>query len=126
MPSARTRIMRFVVPGIFLFVLGVGNILVGTFKGNQYEQVLAELASAGELPALADASPLRRIQLATQTVSRLYQRQDKARAKLDFYRLVASGGRVFVALSFIFLLIGLVRYIKGLSRHAAPAANERF
>jgi hypothetical protein len=104
--------MKFVVPGIFLLILGIGNISVGTFKGDQYEQVLADLSAQEPTIGAADASPLRRIQLATQAASRLYQRQEKAQAKLDFYNLVATGGQVFVALSLIFFAAGLVRYIQ--------------
>ena len=112
MPSARSRIMKLVLPGVFLLVLGIGNISVGTFKGEQYEQVLQELSTTEPGPSLANASPLRRIQLATQTASRLYQRQDKARAKRDFYRLVASGGKVFVIISLLFLSLGALRYVR--------------
>lgn len=112
MPSNRSRVMKFIVPGLFLLVLGIGNISVGTFKGDQYEQVLAELSAQESTLGAANASPLRRIQLATQAASRLYQRQERAQAKLDFYNLVATGGKVFAALSLVFLFAGLLRYFQ--------------
>lgn len=94
-------------------MLGIGNLSVGFFKGQQYERVLQELAGLEPTPGLVNASPLRRIQLAKQTANRTYQRQQKAQARLDLYRLVTFGGKVFVTLSIIFLFSGsLVRYFQ--------------
>lgn len=114
--------MQLLLPGLFLLILGAGNIAVGLYKSNQYKLVLDEL-SADSTPVLVNASPLRRIQLAEQTASRLYQRKNKARARLDFYELITFGGQVFVALSLIFLTASSgLKYLRG--RSSEPKLDE--
>lgn len=108
MDFSQIKPIKLIVPGLFLLVLGIGNISVGIFKGNQYDLVLEELAHHKPSPALVNASPLRRIQVARTTASRIHQRQQKAGARRHFYRLVTFGGKVFVSLSIIFLLLALL------------------
>ena len=99
--------MKFFLPGVFLLVLGAGNITVGEFKGRQYEQVLEELSGLQLPPQLINVSPLRRIQMESET-DRLFQRQKNAEARRDFYKLVSFGGRVFIAMSVVLLSLGAV------------------
>ena len=106
MSSGKFKSMRFILPGIFLLVLGAGNIGVGVFKGKQYEEVLQELSVLRPSPALVTSSPLKRIQVAKQTATRLHQRESKARARIDFYHLVEYGGKVFITLSMFLLFFG--------------------
>jgi hypothetical protein len=96
------------LPGIFLLSLGIGNIAVGWYKAEQYEQVLIELSDTRS-PPLINASPLRRIQLANKTLQRSYQRQVKSQARLDFYRLVTYGGEIFVCISLLVIVYAFVR-----------------
>lgn len=99
--------MKLLIPGLFLLVLGIGNISVGTFKGRQYQEVLDELSVLEPTPGLENASPLRRVQLAKQTETRLYQRQNKAENRLDFYQLVRFGGKVFMVIGALLTIAGL-------------------
>ena len=112
--------MTFLLPGLFLLLLGAGNIVVGNYKAEQYKQVVANLGSPELPPVLQKASPLRRIRIAKLTESRTYQRRKTAVARLDFYLLVTFGGQVFASLSLPFLLVGLAIRILG-DREPLPA-----
>ncbi len=123
--------MKLILPGVFLLLLGVGNIWVGSYKADQYREVIEELSLLQPTPGLEGASTLRRIQLAEEVSSRHYERLAKARARLDFYQLVTYGGKVFVGLSAVFLLGGMMlSYLQQLSARtpyqtqATPYANE--
>jgi len=111
------------VPAIFLLVLGFGNISVGSFKVEQYQQVLAELSSLPSAPKLSNASPLSRIQVADKVADRRYQRQKKAKARLEYYNLVIFGGQIFVGagvLLFVFAAMsGLLRSSQSRSKPVA-------
>ncbi len=113
MTKFKVRPMTFLLPGLFLLLLGVGNIVVGNYKVEQYKQVVANLGTLELPPVLQKASPLRRIQLAKLTESRTYQRRKTAVARLDFYHLVSFGGQVFASLSLPFLLIGVLIRLLG-------------
>lgn len=90
------------VPGVFLLLLGIGNICVGHMRGQQYERVLEQLTDPST--AEAGSSPLVRIQRSHLPNEKQYQRLSRARAKRDFYMLVASGGKAFLAMSAVLLL----------------------
>lgn len=101
--------ITFILPGIFLLILGIGNLIVGHFKGSQYEKVLLELSVEKSGTALLNnASPMRRIQYEKTTTNRLDERQNKARARKDFYILVSLGGKLFVGLALLLFSIGLI------------------
>lgn len=100
------------MPGIFLLILGIGNLSVGLYKGSQYEDVLLELSAEKSGTALlSNASPMRRIQYEKTTTNRLDERQNKAKARKDFYTLVSLGGKLFIALAFVLFSIGLLAKI---------------
>lgn len=108
--------ITFILPGIFLLILGIGNLIVGHFKGSQYDKVILELSvekSGTEL--LHNASPMRRIQYEKTTANRLDERQNKAKARKDFYTLVSLGGKLFVALALVFFSFGLIVEISSIS-----------
>lgn len=96
---------QFVLPGIFLLILGLGNIGVGTFKEEQYDEVLAELSEPSQSQSI-EMTPLKRIQSSEQIAVRAYQRKKAALGRRDFYRLVAFGGRGMVVISLVLLLAG--------------------
>ena len=100
--------MKYVLPGLFLLALGLGNLSVGHFKRLQYEEVLQELSTLELSPKLDNSSPLARIQVAHTTATRVYQRKAKARARRDFYELVLFGGKLFLLLGSVSLCLGAV------------------
>ncbi len=107
------RPMKFLLPGLFLLVLGLGNILVGSFKEHQYLEVYQELSVLEPAPDTARNSALGRIHTAKQTNDRFYRRQAEASDRRTLYRLVHFGGRVFVTLSALLLfLAGVCRLLE--------------
>ena len=92
------------LPGIFLFVLGVGNISVGLYKGRQYEQVLGELAGFQPSQAKVKNSVLSRLYSSTSSFDLLAQRRQRVQSRLEFYRFTVSGGKVILSLSTLFIL----------------------
>jgi len=97
--------------GLFLVLLGFGNWYTGKDKSVEYVEILA----AGKIPALAEdfedfpelsghttatlLSPLQRGSDAHTSVT----------AKLDFYQVVQSGGRLLVLLGLFCTAAGLIR-----------------
>jgi hypothetical protein len=116
MNIAQIKPMKFLLPGIFLLALGLGNLSVGAFKGRQYEEVLAELSVMEPTSELVNASPLSRVQLAKTTADRLSERQRKARARRDLYELVSFGGKVLVSISVVLLACGLLLHYRRIIR----------
>lgn len=97
------------MPAIFLLILGIGNLSVGLYKASQYKNLLLELSNEKpKTKLLANASPLTRIEYEKTSSNRLYKRQAHAKQKLNFYRLVSFGGRLFIALGFILFSLGLI------------------
>lgn len=98
----------FILPGLFLFTLGLGNIGVGSYKADQYQQVVSELELRAPLSSsLVNSSPLRRIKLAEASAHRIFQRRNEAQNRIAFYNLVSFGGKVFILLGLCFLLLGI-------------------
>ena len=100
------RPTKFLIPGVFLIILGLGNIAAGISKVHQHELVLKELEIQQPLASnIENSSPLRRLQLAEQTAQRIIQRQTEAEDRKAFYNLVAFGGKVFTAIGTILILL---------------------
>ena len=101
---------KFLLPGFFLLTLGVGNISVGTYKSQQYEEVLADLerlARSSHSKDILSVSPLRRIQLEKTASMRTFQRETQARSRRDLYQMVIFGGKVFLGISSFLLCFSL-------------------
>jgi len=84
--------------GFLLIVLGFGNWYTGRDKAREYEKLLA----AGDLPtSVEDVEEFRELTPRTNaTLLRTFQHgtdeSTLAHAKLDFYQVVQSGGRILV------------------------------
>jgi hypothetical protein len=96
--------------GLLLVILGGGNWWTGYVRGREYEVLLA----AGPLPAnFADFDEFRELTPRTNaTLLRPIQRGNDestfANAKLDFYKVVQSGGRVLVLAGLFCAAAGLI------------------
>ena len=101
------------IPGIFMAVLGIGNILLGSFKYEQYEEVLltnqAELLNSNfqQTNNFSKLSPLQKLKNTENSSSRLLALVRKAEARRDLYSLVIYGGKVFLIFS-ILLIVGAI------------------
>ena len=108
------RPMFFFLPGLFLFLLGLGNVWVGGVKEREYTAVLQELealAAAQPETKLLHASPLKRVQIALNSAERTYHRREKVLARLNFYEMVIYGGRFFVLVGALFILAAITTRI---------------
>jgi len=113
MNSEPFKIAKITVPGLFLLVLGLGNILVGSYKANQYQLVVSELSQMEEPSKLVNASLLKRIELDQAKSARIEDRREKATGRLDFYNLVSFGGKVMLSISGLLLSLGLLLRLVG-------------
>lgn len=107
------RPRRFLLPALFLLVLGTGNIYVGMYKEMQYKQVYEELSVLGPSPDIDDSSALTRLESFRQTNQRYAERQLEAKDRLQHYRLVTFGGKAFIAMSIVLLSAALLFQITG-------------
>lgn len=107
----RKRFSPLLLVGVLLIILGIGNWYTGISKGAEHEEMLAAsnipppAAGFEDFPELnahttaALLGPLRRGS----------DRQTLIRTKLDFYRVVQSGGRLLTILGLLCGVAGLVR-----------------
>jgi hypothetical protein len=102
--AVQIRPLKFFLPAAFLFVLGLGNILVGHYKEWQYTQVYEELSVQTPTPKLP--SVVGRIQAVPQVQDRHMLRQIEANERRNLYRLVAFGGKAFMSFSIVLLSLG--------------------
>ena len=108
LPVHFPRPMKFFLPALFLFVLGLGNILVGYYKELQYTQVYKELSESAPMPIIPSA--ISRIQAVPLAQDRHVRRQMEANERRNLYRLVGFGGKAFMCLSVVlFSLAALCR-----------------
>ncbi len=100
---------RFLVPCFFLLALGIGNLWVGQFKYEQYDEIVKELEGRLKTVNPEDRlSPLQRLKFTIDSPPRLLAQEKKAQARRDFYQVVQFGGRVFIALGGIYFLAFLL------------------
>lgn len=92
--------------GIFSACLGLGNIIVGTHKGQQYEGVYNEIAAlAPNSPEfLANNSPLTKLKYSHQHLDRIKEKQKKAMKRRDLYRTVTFGGKTLLSIGLILIV----------------------
>ena len=87
------------VAGILFMLLGLGNWITGTIRTAEHEQRM-EAAVHGEQPS--DVPTGEELEL--------------ARVRMDFYHVVASGGRLMTALGFLISTFGLARSLRPQAR----------
>jgi hypothetical protein len=102
------------VTGTILVILGIGNYVAGTYKTAHYQEVLTDM-----VPQTYITSPFFLREAGRPFPSDAWDRWEIARAKLDFYRVVQSGGRLMTALGTICTLLALLR----LRHHNFPVAE---
>ena len=102
------------VAGIALTVLGAGNWFFGTVRALPYQDYLAEnpgpRRAAGSLKAALLEPP-----------DEERERRDIAYAKLDFYGLVESGGRIMIVVG---VLLGALGWTRRTRRRVLGDARE--
>jgi hypothetical protein len=95
------RPVTFWLPGIFLLLLGFGNTYVGVMKVDQFDEMIEELTSADQYKREVSSSPLMRMQMARRLSDKGYDRYATYEERRRFYKTVAFGGKVVMALSIL-------------------------
>lgn len=90
-----------IVAGLVLMALGAGNWITGTIRLREHEEV------ATALPAPADTAPR-----SGSNDAPTEEEVEIARLRMDFYHVVASGGRLMTAGGFVLLTFGLARRLR--------------
>lgn len=96
--------------GLLLVILGFGNWYTGRAKGHEYELLLA----AGHLPAnIADFEEFHELSTRTNAtllnpIQRGSDESTFVNAKLDFYKVVQSGGRILILVGLFCAAAGLI------------------
>lgn len=102
------------VVGFMLFILGIGNWVVGAVQITKYQGLLHKTAQTGledsyrsfqELDHQKNEEVLRRI-------NEDREKYNAARVKLDFYYVVVSGGRLLFLLGSLLTFFALIRAIR--------------
>jgi len=94
---------RLLVTGITLLCLGIGNWVVGNHKVIHYQSILIHTFPVAVLepPLLAKGT----WKLPTEEG----ERANIARAKVDFYHVVVSGGRLLASIGILCTIAALIR-----------------
>jgi uncharacterized membrane protein YczE len=105
------------VTGVMLIVLGCGNYLAAAFKVEHYQETMAEIAP--EIHTTASFLPHDELHY---SLSDARERWEIARAKLDFYYVVLSTGRLMISIGTVCTVIALVRLRRQYTRLARITA----
>jgi len=92
------------VAGVTLIVLGCGNYLAAAFKVERYQETMAEIAP--EIRTTASFLPHEELHYSPSDAR---ERWEIARAKLDFYHVVLSIGRLLISIGTVCTAIALIR-----------------
>lgn len=98
--------------GLILLAVGIGNWYTGRSKSVEYEQILASGNRPAPVEDFADFDELTAGTTAT-LLSNLRRGTDEytlVNSKLDFYKLVQSGGRLFILVGLFCSAAGLIRF----------------
>ena len=94
---------RFFIFGVAFLVLGAGNTFVGTRKVSEYQTLVAEGRARGYFP---DTKPSERL---VRPLDEHGERYNIARAKVDLYHVVLSGGLLMTGIGLILTIAAWVR-----------------
>lgn len=98
--------------GLVLLVLGAGNWWVGRSKMQEYSDRVTD-AVATESPSRLDEFPELNARTNAALLARLHRGLDsytRSDAKLDFYRVVDSGGRMLAVAGLLLMCVALTHH----------------
>lgn len=104
---ASNKIFHFLVPALFLLALGMGNMIVGHYKYQQYTEIMIDLDKKEIKEEPKNLSPLQKLRFASDSSPKLLALKQKAEARRDFYQLVSFSGKIFLAISALFFIATL-------------------
>jgi hypothetical protein len=109
---------RLAIAGALCLVLGVSNWTIGAMEASKYQSLLSKTAQTGleesyrsfqELDQQKNEEVLRRI-------NEDGERYNAARVKLNFFRVVLSGGRALFLFGLLLTLWSVIRIIRSDAR----------
>jgi hypothetical protein len=103
---------RLFVTGVALIVLGLGNYLAADSKVSHYEEMVAELAP--QIPP----QPFLLREKGQPFPSEAWERWEIARAKLDYYYVVLSSGRLMISAGMVCAVLALLHLRRQRPSHA--------
>jgi hypothetical protein len=103
---------RLFVAGVTFIVLGLGNYLAADSKVSHYQELVSELAP--QIPP----QPFRLREEGKPFPSEAWERWEIARAKLDYYHVVLSGGRLMMSAGMVCAVLALFHLRRQRSTHA--------
>lgn len=92
------------VAGIALITLGLGNYLAADSKVDHYQELIATIA-----PQVQTVPSLLLREGGRPFPTEAWERWEIARAKLDFYHIVLSGGRLMTSIGLVCTVLALIR-----------------
>jgi hypothetical protein len=98
------------VIGLALIALGAGNWITGTVRLREHAAEIEQLEAAPET---------------REDHGALMAELEVARVRMDFYHVVASGGRLLAASGIVLVAFGLARSLRGEARRGAKRATPR-
>jgi hypothetical protein len=106
---------RLFVVGVSLLMLGLGNYLTAVSKVAHYQELVSELT-----PYIPQPRPFLLREEGQPFPSETWERWEIARAKLDYYHVVLSGGRLMLSAGMVCAVLALIRLRR---RHIRPALS---
>lgn len=103
--------------GASLIVLGLGNYLIANSKVTHYQELVSELT-----PYVPQPRPFLMREEGKPFPSETWERWEIARAKLDYYHVVLSSGRLMLSVGMVCLVLALIRLRRQRTR---PIFSER-
>jgi hypothetical protein len=103
MPISLLYKSRLFILGATLIVLGLGNYLIAYSKVAHYQEQVSELA-----PYVPQPRPFLMREEGKPFPSEMWERWEIARAKLDYYHVVLSGGRLMLSVGMACAVIALI------------------
>ena len=103
-PASLLYKSRLFVAGVSLVVLGLGNYLTASSKVAHYQELVSELAPYNPHPR-----PFLLREEGEPFPSETWERWEIARAKLDYYHVVLSGGRLMLSAGMVCAVLALIR-----------------
>jgi hypothetical protein len=115
-----------VLVGLLLAAIGLGNIYTGSTKTTEYEQLLTTGGVQSESPRQTQTTRLEPHLRSTLLESLAGHRDpfSAARAKVDFYRVVYSGGRLLTLLGVFCTVAGIIHFWYRETRATASLAAK--
>ena len=102
------------VAGLMLFLLGIGNWVVGAVQITKYQGLLRDTAKTGLEDSYRNFQELdlRKNEEVLQRINKDREKYNTARVKVDFYYVVLGGGRLLFFIGLFMTFFGLIRLIR--------------